>query len=102
MKGERPMSHKAPKQIIATVWFLVVMLGILYIPQAAWAAGIDSAAKYAWSTNVGWINFNPTVGGAVAVYGDHLEGYIWAENVPIRMLTTPPTTTASTAITVAD
>jgi hypothetical protein len=41
---------------------------------------MDPNSKWAWSTNAGWINFNPT-GGDVAVYRDHLEGYIWAENV---------------------
>jgi hypothetical protein len=48
--------------------------------QTGSPAGIDPTAKWAWTTNAGWINFNPT-GGDVAVYGDHLEGYIWAENV---------------------
>jgi hypothetical protein len=27
------------------------------------------------------VNFNPTVGGNVVVCEDHLEGFIWAENV---------------------
>ena len=36
--------------------------------------------KWAWSTNAGWINFNPTNGG-VTVCNDHLEGYAWAENI---------------------
>ncbi len=34
----------------------------------------------AWSTNAGWLNFKDTNGGA-SVHADHLEGYVWAENV---------------------
>jgi hypothetical protein len=56
--------------------------------QTGSAAGINPGAKWSWSTNAGWINFNPTIGGDVAVYGDHLEGYIWAENVGWRRLGT--------------
>jgi hypothetical protein len=41
---------------------------------------IDPTNKYAWGTNIGWINFAPTDGG-VTVYSDHLEGYAWGENI---------------------
>jgi hypothetical protein len=41
---------------------------------------IDPDQKWAWGTNVGWFNFNPTHGG-VTVFDDHLEGYAWAENI---------------------
>jgi hypothetical protein len=41
---------------------------------------IDSTHKWAWGTNIGWINFKPDSGG-VSVYPDHLEGYAWGENV---------------------
>ena len=108
------MMYTTPKPIGRRVLFAAVFLALLGMYQTASAAGIDSAAKYAWGTNAGWINFNPTAGGDVAVYGDHLEGYIWAENIgwinwgptpaaaPIPMPIPPQTTTASTAITVAD
>ena len=33
----------------------------------------------AWSTNSGWIDFNPNH-AKVQVYPDHLEGYAWASN----------------------
>jgi hypothetical protein len=48
----------------------------------AWAAtgNIDPNDRWAWGTNVGWINFAPTNGG-VTVYSDHLEGYAWGENI---------------------
>jgi len=46
---------------------------------------IDPVEKWAWGTNIGWINFAPEHGGVV-VYRDHLEGYAWGENVGwIRM-----------------
>ena len=44
------------------------------------AGNIDAINKWAWGTNVGWLNFAPDNGG-VTVYGDHLEGYAWGENV---------------------
>ena len=74
------MIYTIPKPIGRVALFAAVVLALLGICQIVSAAGMDPTAKYAWSTNAGWINFNPT-GGAVAVFGDHLEGYIWAENV---------------------
>jgi hypothetical protein len=75
------MIYRKPKPKGRVVFFLGVVLGILGMYQTGSAAEIDLTAKWAWSTNAGWINFNLTVGGAVAVYGDHLEGYTWGENV---------------------
>ncbi len=40
---------------------------------------IDATAKYAWSENAGWLNFNSL--GGVSVFSDHLEGYAWHENI---------------------
>ena len=80
------MIYTTTKTIGRGAVFAALILAILGMYQIVSAAGIDPVAKWAWSTNAGWINFNPTVGGNVAVYGDHLEGYIWAENVGwIRM-----------------
>ena len=51
--------------------------GRLRSGQAQAATGnIDPVNKWAWGTNVGWINFRPDHGG-VTVYPDHLEGYAW-------------------------
>jgi len=61
------------------VWLLVLLLPLLAYTAVYAAGNIDVTNKWAWGTNVGWINFNPTHGG-VAVYDDHLEGYAWAEN----------------------
>ena len=75
------MIYAKPRPIWCEVLLLAVLLVLLGISQIAAAASMDPTAKWAWSTNAGWINFNPAVGGDVAVYVDHLEGYIWAENV---------------------
>ncbi len=75
------MIYTRPKPRGRGALFAAVFLVLLSMCQISSAAGIDSAAKYAWSTNAGWINFNPSAGGDVAVYEDHLEGYAWAENV---------------------
>jgi hypothetical protein len=75
------MIYTTPKPIGRGALFATVLLVILSISQIGLTAGIDPTAKWAWSANAGWINFNPTVNEGVAVYGDHLEGYIWAENV---------------------
>jgi len=59
---------------------LAVLLSLLVF-TVAYAANIDPSDKWAWGTNVGWLNFNPAHGGGVMVYSDHLEGYAWGENV---------------------
>jgi hypothetical protein len=72
------MSKKIIIRILFAVGVAVIALGILQVVEAA--GNIDSVNKYAWGTNVGWINFNPTNGG-VSVCADHLEGYAWGENI---------------------
>jgi LPXTG-site transpeptidase (sortase) family protein len=60
---------------------LFALLVTLLVFNATYATvNIDAADKWAWGTNVGWLNFNDANGG-VTVYDDHLEGYVWAENV---------------------
>ncbi len=62
--------------------FVLVSALFLGLVSVVYAAGnIDSTNKWAWGGNVGWLNFNPTHGGGVTVYDDHLEGYAWAENI---------------------
>ncbi len=65
--------------------FSALLLGLLLSLPAvgvalAAAGNIDATNKWAWGTNMGWVNFAPDNGG-VTVYSDHLEGYAWAENV---------------------
>ncbi len=40
---------------------------------------IDSASKYAWSENLGWLNF-AVDGGNIHITDASLTGYIWSEN----------------------
>jgi hypothetical protein len=60
---------------------LIAVIGLCLVAWA-WAAtgNIDPTDKWAWGTNVGWINFADDNGG-VTVYSDHLEGYAWGENI---------------------
>jgi len=72
------------KKIIRTILYPVLVIGITVslfsVAYAATNSNIDPQAKWAWSANTGWINFNPPNGG-VTVCDDHLEGYAWGENV---------------------
>ncbi len=72
------MSKKIITRIMYSAIAALFAFGIVQVVEAA--GNIDSVNKWAWGTNVGWINFNPTNGG-VTVCGDHLEGYAWAENI---------------------
>jgi hypothetical protein len=78
------MMRKAITHIRYPVLIAVIVLCLFGVAQAA-TGNIDAVDKWAWGTNVGWINFNPEHGG-VTVYADHLEGYAWGENIGwIRM-----------------
>lgn len=72
------------KKIIRTISYPVLIIGITVslfsVVYAATNSNIDPEDKWAWSTNGGWINFNPPDGG-VTICDDHLEGYAWGENV---------------------
>lgn len=68
-----------PRRMIISIVLIVTLF--LTLAGMVYAAGnIDATNKWAWGSNIGWINFNPTHGG-VTVYDDHLEGYTWAENI---------------------
>ena len=73
------------KRITRIVLYLVLIIGIITgLHTAAYAAtnsNIDPDTKWAWSTNTGWINFNPPNGG-VTICHDHLEGYAWGGTWP--------------------
>ncbi len=79
------MTKKIIRYILYPVLIIGIMVSSLSVAYAATNSNIDPEAKWAWSTNTGWINFNPPNGG-VMVCADHLEGYAWGENVGwIRM-----------------
>ncbi|MCJ7434860.1 MAG: sortase [Anaerolineales bacterium] len=73
------MKEKLVKYLVFPALLMAAMLVIVSVAQAA-SGYVDPTNKWAWGTNIGWINFAPTHGG-VTVYDDHLEGYAWAENV---------------------
>jgi hypothetical protein len=54
---------------------------VLLLPFASLASTglIDAVNKYAWGSNTGWVNFNPT-NGNVAVSDAGLSGSAWGEN----------------------
>lgn len=57
----------------------LVVMGVAWagLAHASTTDGtIDTTLKYAWSNNVGWINFSPT-NGDVHVTDSRLTGYIW-------------------------
>ena len=61
------------------LFLLITGVGLLAAASVAQAA-TGVTLGFAWGTNVGWINFNPSHSG-VTVFDDHLEGYVWAENI---------------------
>jgi hypothetical protein len=71
------------KKIIRYILYPILTIGItVALVSVAHAAAydVDPDDRWAWSSNAGWINFDPPNGGVV-VYDDHLEGYAWGENV---------------------
>ncbi len=67
-----------------TVFALIagVLLCSAGITDSRAASNISDTDKYAWSETAGWNNFKPGHANAgVTVYGDHLEGHAWAENI---------------------
>jgi hypothetical protein len=66
--------------VFVVIGVLACMLIMVQGTPAHADTNIDPVDKWAWSTNAGWVNFNPTHDG-VMVYSDHLEGYAWAENI---------------------
>ena len=59
----------------------VIVIGL--VCARALAANIDSTDKYAWSSQTGWQNYNPTHGGVTVVSAGangYLAGYVWTEN----------------------
>ncbi|MFH1187481.1 MAG: Ig-like domain-containing protein, partial [bacterium] len=64
--------------IIASIVISLIMPAIRQSKAAADGV-IDSVYKYAWSENIGWINFG-AAGGNVHITDSGLTGYGWSEN----------------------
>jgi hypothetical protein len=58
----------------------IAAIGLLALPLSAFATTgtIDSVNKYAWGSNTGYVNFNPT-NGNVVVTSSGLTGDIWSD-----------------------
>ncbi len=80
MKKKIVRMHFIRRYILYPVLVIGITTGLFSVAYAATNSNIDPEAKWAWSTNAGWINFRPAHGG-VTVYDDHLEGYAWGENI---------------------
>jgi len=61
-----------------------VVLAILICPIDALAENIDPdnhGSQYAWGENIGWMNFQPSLGAGVTVTDSAVTGYAWGENI---------------------
>lgn len=62
----------------------IVFLTVIFSGRAD-NIGVDSAYKYAWGENTGWVNAAPTNYAVTVHYyeetGGWLSGYIWCENI---------------------
>jgi len=61
--------------------FFLILVFISLSAETAFATSpgpIDSTYKYAWSNNIGWINFG-CLNCNVRVWNDHISGYAWSE-----------------------
>jgi hypothetical protein len=75
------MINKIRSHKLYPIFLLALLLALLTIGVAYAAGNVDATNKWAYGTNIGWLNFAPAHGGGVMVYENHLEGYVWAENV---------------------
>ncbi|TSC90893.1 MAG: glycoside hydrolase [Parcubacteria group bacterium Licking1014_17] len=63
-------------------YFLVLLIMALLIKTNnvnAATGTIDSSDKYAWSENLGWVNFG-ALQGSVIISDSDMSGYAWSEN----------------------
>jgi len=68
-------------KITFSVLFSVLLL---FFCSNGYAGNIDpdnDDSKYAYGENVGWINFEPSLGSGVTVTDSAVEGYAWGENI---------------------
>mgnify|MGYP001333981216 CR=1 FL=1 len=64
---------------------IVALLAAAAGPAALAQQHIDAVNKYAWSENVGWLNFadagSPPGSQSVLIETSFLSGYVWGENI---------------------
>lgn len=61
-------------------WIFFLFLSSVFLPVFASAGNIDTASRWAWGENVGWINFEPDLGGGILIDDFSVSGYAWGEN----------------------
>lgn len=74
------------KNKIIFLVFMAFLLGLPFFTLASTTNGtIDSTYKYAWSDNIGWINFAPTGSGGtyegLVIADSSVTGYAWSNNL---------------------
>jgi hypothetical protein len=74
------MMTRIIRTLLGCIFIVGIAAGLVTMARAAPDTDVDPPAKWGWSTNAGWIDFDPPDGG-VTVCVDHLEGYAWGENV---------------------
>jgi hypothetical protein len=65
------------------IFKMIFILILVLYPIWTFAENIDpdnDGSKYAWGENIGWINFEPSLGSGVTVTDSAVEGYAWGEN----------------------
>ncbi|MBI3458653.1 hypothetical protein HY061_00080 [Candidatus Azambacteria bacterium] len=66
-------------------FFLLIVLAVIFLPifVSAGTGTIQGSTKFAWSNNVGYINFAPVVGGTyygLTITDGMVNGYAWSAN----------------------
>jgi hypothetical protein len=64
---------------------IAIILGVLmFFSYSVYAENIDplnDGSQYAYGENIGWLNFEPSLGPGITVTTSELTGYVWAENI---------------------
>ena len=79
------MKNKIRTHRLYPALFSAIVLTLIIAAIVLADGSMDNTNRWAWGSNIGWVNLNPANGG-VTIYSDHLEGFAWGENVGwIRM-----------------
>jgi hypothetical protein len=68
-------------KITLGVFFSVVLLLFCNIGYAENIDPDNDDSRYSYSENLGWINFEPSLGSGVTITDSAVEGYAWGENI---------------------
>ena len=69
------------KHLLQTALVLTICLISAKLSFAENIDPYEDGSQYAYSENVGWLNFEPNEGQGVTVDDSNLTGYVWAENI---------------------